>query len=176
MTGPSTPAGPASPPAPAAPAPAPAAPAPAPASLGRQVGAIVFDIAAPIALYYGLRAAGLSSLAALAIGAVIPAASAAWVLARKRRANMVALLVLGTMVASLIISVISDSPRFLLAKDGLLTSVWGIWFLVSLRARRPAAFLFARPLLEGGAHSRSRTGTCCGRPSRGSAGSGGCPR
>ena len=120
-----------------------------PASLGRQVGGLVFDIAAPIALYYGLRAAGLSSLQALAIGAVIPAASAAWVLIRQRRANMVALLVLGTIAASLIISVISHSPRFLLAKDGLITSVWGIWFLASLGARRPAAFLFARPLLEG---------------------------
>lgn len=119
-----------------------------PASLGRQIGTIVFDIAAPIALYYGLRAAGLSSLAALAIGAVIPAASAAWVLLRQRRANMVALLVLGTMAASLIISVISHSPRFLLAKDGLITSVWGIWFLASLGARL-AAFLFARPLMEG---------------------------
>jgi len=124
-------------------------PAGAPASLVRQVAGLVFDIAAPIALYYGLRAAGLPSLQALAIGAVIPAASAAWVLIRRRRANMVALLVLGTIVASLIISVISHSPRFLLAKDGLLTSVWGIWFLASLRARRPAAFLFARPLLEG---------------------------
>lgn len=120
-----------------------------PASLGGQIAAIVFDIAAPIALYYGLRAAGLSSLAALAIGAVIPAASAAWVLIRQRRANMVALLVLGTMAASLVISVISHSPRFLLAKDGLITSVWGIWFLASLGARRPAAFLFARPLMEG---------------------------
>jgi hypothetical protein len=120
-----------------------------PASLGRQIGTMVFDIAAPIALYYGLRAAGLSSLAALAIGAVIPAASAAWVLLRQRRASMVALLVLGTMIASLIISVISHSPRFLLARDGLITSVWGIWFLASLGARRPAAFLFARPLMEG---------------------------
>ena len=120
-----------------------------PASLRRQIAALVFDIAAPIALYYGLRAAGLSSLQALAIGAVIPAASAIWVLVRQRRANMVALLVLGTMVASLIISVIAHSPRFLLAKDGVLTSVWGLWFLASLWAARPAAFLFARPLLEG---------------------------
>jgi len=129
---------------------APARPAArAPASLGGQIAGLVFDIAAPIGLYYTLRAAGLSSLQALAIGAVIPAASAAWVLVRQRRANMVALLVLGTMIASLVISVVSDSPRFLLAKDGLLTSVWGIWFLASLWARRPAAFLFARPLMEG---------------------------
>lgn len=128
-----------------------AAPAagPAPASLRRQIAALVFDIAAPVALYYGLRAAGLPSLQALAIGAVIPAASAAWVLIRQRRANLIALLVLGTMAASLIISVISHSPRFLLAKDGLLTGGWGLWFLASLWAARPAAFLFARPLMEG---------------------------
>jgi len=128
---------------------APDTAAPAPASLGRQLGALVFDIAAPIGLYYGLRAAGLTSLQALAAGAVIPAASATWTLVRQRRANMVALLVLGTIVVSLFISLISASPRFLLAKDGLLTGVWGIWFLTSVWARRPAAFLFARPLLEG---------------------------
>ena len=111
---------------------------------------MVFDIAAPVALYYGLRAAGLSSLAALAIGAVIPAASAAWVLIRQRRANLVALLVLGTIAASLIISVISDSPRFLLAKDGLLTGVWGIWFLASLAAAL-AGRVPVRPAAAGGA-------------------------
>ena len=32
---------------------------------------------------------------------------------------------------------------------GLITGAWGVWFLVSLAARRPAAFVFARPLMEG---------------------------
>ena len=27
--------------------------------------------------------------------------------------------------------------------------MWGLWFLASLAARRPAAFAFARPLMEG---------------------------
>ena len=150
--------------------------APAPASLGRQLAALVFDIAAPIGLYYGLRAAGLSSLLALAAGAVIPAASAAWTLARQRRANMIALLVLGTIVVSLVISVISASPRFLLAKDGLLTGVWGIWFLASVWARRRPRSCSPGRCWRGGARSRSGTGTRCGTPSRGSAASGGRPR
>ena len=151
-------------------------PAAAPASLVRQVAGLVFDIAAPIALYYGLRAAGLPSLQALAIGAVIPAASAAWVLIRQRRANMVALLVLGTIAASLIISVISHSPRFLLAKDGLITSVWGIWFLASLGARGWPRSCSPGRSWRDGACSPCGTGTRCGTPSHGSAGSGGCPR
>ena len=33
--------------------------------------------------------------------------------------------------------------------DGLITGIWGASFLATLAARRPAAFLFARPLLEG---------------------------
>ncbi len=44
---------------------------------------------------------------------------------------------------------ISGSPRFPLAKDGWLTGAWAAWFLASLLTRRPATFVFARPLLEG---------------------------
>jgi hypothetical protein len=40
-------------------------------------------------------------------------------------------------------------PRFLLAKDGLLTAVWGLWFLATIRFRRPTAFVMARPFMEG---------------------------
>lgn len=41
------------------------------------------------------------------------------------------------------------AARFLLAKEGWLTAVTGLWFLGSLRARRPLAYQFSRPLLEG---------------------------
>jgi hypothetical protein len=37
----------------------------------------------------------------------------------------------------------------LLAKDGLVTGLWGIVFVASVAARRPAAFAIARPLMEG---------------------------
>jgi hypothetical protein len=114
-----------------------------------QLGLLVFDIGAPIALYYLLHAAGVPNLVALAAGAVLPALSALYTLTTKRHADGVALLVLVTMVASIVVSVMVHSPRFLLAKDGFVTGLWGIWFVATLAARRPAAFTFARPLMEG---------------------------
>ena len=121
----------------------------APASLGRQVGTLAFDIAAPTALYYLLHGIGASNLAALSIAAILPALAALYKLAVKRQVDALALVVLATIVVSLVTSVIAHSPRFLLARDGLVTGLWGFWFIATLRARRPAAFLFARPLMEG---------------------------
>ena len=120
-----------------------------PPRLGRQIGGLVFDIGAPIAVYYVLRGAGVSSLPALAAGAVLPALGALWQLAVRHRVDMIAVVVLATVAGSLAVSVIVHTPRFLLARDGLITGIWGAWFLATLAARRPAAFLFARPLLEG---------------------------
>jgi hypothetical protein len=92
---------------------------------------------------------GASNLAALSIAAILPALTALYKLAVKRQVDAIALVVLATIVVSLVTSVIAHSPRFLLARDGLVTGLWGFWFIATLRARRPAAFLFARPLMEG---------------------------
>jgi hypothetical protein len=53
------------------------------------------------------------------------------------------------MLASVAVSLIAGSPRFLLAKDAWLTGLAGVWFLASLRARHPLAYLYTKPLLEG---------------------------
>jgi len=115
----------------------------------RALAGLVFGIGAPIAVYYLLHSLGVGNLVALGAGAAIPALSAGYTLAVRRRADGVALFVLTTIVASILVSVIARDPRFLLARDGLITGLWGLWFLASVRARRPAAFTFARPLLEG---------------------------
>jgi hypothetical protein len=115
----------------------------------RALAGLVFDIGAPIAVYYVLHGLGVGNLVALGAGAALPALSAGYTLAVKRRADGVALFVLTTIVASIFVSVIARDPRFLLARDGLITGLWGLWFLASVWARRPAAFTFARPLLEG---------------------------
>ncbi|HEY8047201.1 MAG TPA: VC0807 family protein [Streptosporangiaceae bacterium] len=120
-----------------------------PPRLSRQIGGLVFNVGAPVAVYYALHGAGVPSLAALAAGAVFPALGALWPLAVRHQADMVAVVVLATLAGSLVISLIAHSPRFLLARDGLITGIWGAWFLATLAARRPAAYLFARPLMEG---------------------------
>jgi hypothetical protein len=116
---------------------------------GLALARLVFDIGAPIALYYVLRADGVSYALALLAGAALPAVGACGTLLRWRRADRVAGLMVATLASALIISLIAHSPRFLLAKEGLITGVWGAWFLASARGQRPAALIFARPLMEG---------------------------
>ncbi len=122
---------------------------PTPPRLSGQLGLLAVDIGAPVALYYVLHSAGVSNLAALSITAVLPALSACYKLAVQRRVDPVALVVLATITVSIIVSVIAHSPRFLLARDGLITALWGLWFFATLAARRPAAFIFARSFMEG---------------------------
>ncbi|MBJ7610559.1 MAG: hypothetical protein JF887_14210 [Candidatus Dormibacteraeota bacterium] len=120
-----------------------------PARLWRSLATLGVNLAAPIALYYVLHGAGVSDLVALGAAAIPPALGATYKLVTQRRLDGVAVFVVATMAASLVISVIAHSPRFLLAKDGLITGLWGAWFVASVGARRPAAFFFSRPLLEG---------------------------
>ncbi len=121
----------------------------APPRLRGQLALLAFDIAAPTGLYYVLHSAGASNLVALSVAAVLPALAAGYKLAVKRRIDPVALVVLATIVVSIAASLIAHNTRFLLARDGLITALWGLWFLATLRSRRPAAYVFARPLMEG---------------------------
>ncbi len=56
---------------------------------------------------------------------------------------------LASFLATIAVSLAAHNARFMLAKDAVITAVWGCWFLFSVGARRPAAFVFARPLMEG---------------------------
>lgn len=124
-------------------------PTPKPTGLGHQLGIFTFDICAPIGCYYLLRGLGSSELIALAAGAALPAFAAVWQLAKGRRVDPVAVLVVATMALSVLLAVWLHSSRLLLAKEGLLTGLWGIVFVASVAFRRPLAFSVARPLMEG---------------------------
>jgi hypothetical protein len=109
---------------------------------------LAFSICAPIALFYLLRILGVSHLVALAAGAVLPALGTIFTWVARHRVDTVSLLMVATMAFALLTSVIAGSPRFLLAKDGLGTGAWGIWFVLTARGQRPAALIFGRPLME----------------------------
>lgn len=126
----------------------PAGPA-GPARAGGQLLTLVLDLAAPIALFYWLRSAGAGLLLALAAGAVPPALSTLAGIIIRRRPSGLGLSVLAMLLLSAGASLITGSPRFMLARDGWLTGAWAIWFFASLLASRPVTFTFARPLLEG---------------------------
>ncbi|MFD4575511.1 VC0807 family protein [Streptomyces sp. NPDC058417] len=109
---------------------------------------VLVDLAAPIGLYYGLTAAGVDDLIALTAGAVVPAVATLWRFARTRRIDVLGVFVTTMLVLSLVVSAVGGSARLLLVRDGWLTGVAGLGFLVSLRGRRPLAFGFSRRLLE----------------------------
>ena len=114
-----------------------------------QLGLALLDIGAPIGLYYGLRGAGVSNLVALGAGALVPAVGVVVQLVTRRRLDGVGGVVVISVLATIVLSLVTDDTRFLLARDGFITALWGGWFLATLRARRPAAFRLARPLMEG---------------------------
>ena len=109
---------------------------------------LVTDLAGPIALFYGLRAAGVSDVVALTVGTVPPLLSAVVTFVKRRRVDALGVFVAVIFVLSIVASLVTDSPRFLLLKDGWLTGAAGGAFLASLCGRRPLAFTFSRPLLE----------------------------
>ena len=109
----------------------------------------MLDIGAPIGLYYGLTGAGVSTLVALGAGALVPAVGVIVQLITRRRLDGVGGVVVVSVLATIALSLLTDNPRFLLAREGFITALWGLWFLATLRATRPAAFRLARPLMEG---------------------------
>lgn len=120
-----------------------------PTSARRQLLTLAADLAAPLALFYGLRAAGTGAFLSLAAAAVPPLLSSAAGIITRRKVSALGLSVTAMMALGAGVSLVSGSPRFLLAKDGWLTGAWAAWFFASLLTRRPATFVFARPLLEG---------------------------
>lgn len=110
---------------------------------------IAAGLLASTALYYGLRAAGVSVRSALILGSVVAAAPTLVSLLRGQRPQGLALLFTVLLLGGVAVSLIPGNERFLLAKESLLTGVTGVWFLASTRSARPLAYQFARPLVEG---------------------------
>jgi len=102
------------------------------------------------ALYYLMRHLGVSVYAALVVGAVLSLVPACVSLVRGNRPSGLEAFFTVLLFASFAISLVPGDERFLLAKDALVTSGVGLWFLASLWwADRPLAYQFARPMVEG---------------------------
>ncbi len=115
----------------------------------RAVARMAVDFGLPVAVYYGLRAGGVTIFAALLIGAGVSAIIAAVQVIRHRRLDGMASYMAVIMMGGVAVSLVAGSTQFLLAREALLTGVTGLWFIASLRSRRPLAYLFSQPLLEG---------------------------
>jgi hypothetical protein len=93
---------------------------------------LLASVAAPLALFYGLRALGFDQWLSLMIGAIPPTVHAVYTVVRKGRIDGLALFTLSILVLSGAGSFLTGSPRFLLAKDGWTTGLAGAWILATL--------------------------------------------
>jgi hypothetical protein len=126
-----------------------------PSALHRRLvvlGRLLVGLLVPMGLYYLLRVGGVSVYLSLLASAVASAVPAGISLIRGRRPDGLSTYLATMVLGSVLVSLWSGSTEFLLARDGVLTGVSGIWFIASLWARRPLAYLFTRPLLQGRLH------------------------
>ncbi|QWF79455.1 VC0807 family protein [Amycolatopsis sp. CA-230715] len=126
--------------------------APAPASSDQSprdaLRPLLIDIGAPLALYYGLHSGfGVSDVWALGAGALVVAARTLHSLARYRRLELIATLVLVTSLAGIALSFLSGDARFMIAKDAFGSGVVGIGLLIASLVGKPVISEGMRPFV-----------------------------
>ncbi|WP_369386731.1 VC0807 family protein [Streptomyces sp. CG1] len=104
-------------------------------SNGPLLQSLALNVAAPLAVFYGLRAAGVGLWWAVLASAVPPTAEALLTVARERRVGMLGVLVLSMVALGAVLSLVTGSPRFMFAKDGWMTGIVGLVFLATLRGQ-----------------------------------------
>ena len=121
-----------------------------PPSAAREIViSLVVNAVAPIAVFYGLRAAGVGQWTALLLGLVAPAVKTCHSVITKRRIDLLAGLVMSALALSVGLSFLTGSPRMLLARDGWITAMVGGTILVTLLRPTPY-YLFALRAFTGG--------------------------
>lgn len=97
----------------------------------------VIDVIVPMAIFYLLRNAGLGIIAASVLSGLVPLGRAVRSMLTSRRPDVLALFMISALVVGTLASVLMNSPRLLLAKDGVITGLLGAWILITLLLRRP---------------------------------------
>ena len=109
---------------------------------------LIFDVAGPLAVYYGARSAGLSTVVALILSGVPGFRVFATVL-RHRRLDAIGALVLSGIALGTVTGLVTGSARLYLL-DGLVpTVVLGVVCLASLLSSRPMMFRIALETIRG---------------------------
>jgi hypothetical protein len=113
--------------------------------------AVVFEVVVPMALFYGLRAAGVSQWWALMAGVLVAAPYVVWAVVRNRRVDLVALVTLSVLALSVVLGLLSDDPRTLAIREGwtaALGGLFGAWMLITVVVGRPAQLTLGRTIAE----------------------------
>ncbi|GAA2154219.1 MULTISPECIES: VC0807 family protein [Glycomyces] len=121
------------------------------ALLRRNAATVLFDLVLPMAVYYGLRAAGVGQWWAMMAGILVVVPRVAHQLLTRRRFDVMAVFTLSVIVFSLVIGLLTDDPRALAVREGWVGSLLGLfgaWMIVSVGIGRPALMVLGRGIAE----------------------------
>jgi hypothetical protein len=92
---------------------------------------------------------GVSQVAALAIGAIFPAVNGIAGIVRRRRLDVVAIIVLIGIAVSIVASRMGGDPKLFLIRESFVTGALGLVCLMSLAWPRPLMFYIGRQFTAG---------------------------
>ena len=104
---------------------------------------VIFDIAGPLAAYWGLLAAGMPNLGALIVSGALPALGILLGALRNRRLDTIGALVLAGILAGTVLGLGSGSAHLVLLDGTVPTALFGLLCLGSVWSGRPLMFRFA---------------------------------
>lgn len=113
-----------------------------------QLAIIVLDTAAPLALFYGLRWAGVNQWLALILSGIVPVVTLSYRLITERRLSLLAIFTLTVLAAGTAVGLVTGDPRLLLARESYLTGLVGLWIILTLWFARPFLLSATLPLLS----------------------------
>lgn len=109
---------------------------------------LLWDLGLPAAVYYGAHGLGYEVQTSLVAAAVAALLRLGFVAVVHRRLDAVAAIVGGTFAVLLLISLLTDDPRILLAKESVLSGAAGLLLVGSCLARHPLVYTLARKATE----------------------------
>jgi hypothetical protein len=103
----------------------------------------VFDVAGPLLAYNLLRSAGFSSVSALVLSGVFPAAGVIIGIIQHRRVDALGILVLAGIAVGAVLGLVSHNARLVLDEGSVPTAVFGLICLGSLATPKPLMYRLA---------------------------------
>ena len=114
------------------------------------------DVAAPIAIFMGLKHFGVPPIWALAGAALAPGLNNLRIWIKSRRIEPLGIMVVGFGVVGTVASLVSGNLFYSLIKDSFLTGAFGLVFLASLFFGRPLIFYVIRQFVAGEDEARNQ--------------------
>ncbi|MEM8619749.1 MAG: VC0807 family protein [Actinomycetota bacterium] len=110
---------------------------------------VLLDVVGPLVVFQVARRTGISEVWSLVLSGVPPAVGVCVDWQRRRRIEVIGVVVLSGIALSLVLAVLSNDPKVILLEGAAVTAVFATAQLMSLRMRRPLVFYFAQAFQGG---------------------------